>query len=150
MTNYILKAIEKFDYNKGFKFSTYFCNVLFRNLSRDKQVQIKKAHYEFDETISIAAEEETHQEQIASYNEAFLSNLITQLEIEDNSDGFKKRSRSIVLKKTYGICGERKHTLREVSQDLGVCHERIRQIRIQAEEFIKSNLNAFESYDPIF
>lgn len=149
---HLLKAIEKFDYNKGFKFSTYFCNVLFRNLSRDKQVQIQKTRnqYELDENISIAAEKETHQEKIESYNKVFLTNLIKQLEIEDNADGFKKRSRSVVLKRTYGICGERKHTLREVSQDLGVSHERIRQIRIQAEEYIKSNFDAFGIYDPTF
>ena len=159
---HLFKAIDKFDYNRGFKFSTYFCNVLFRNLSRDKQVQINKTmnHYELDEkTISVAAEDETHQERIASYNEVFLKNLIAKLEIEDNANRLKKRfrrcdsrhiSRSVVLKRTYGICGERKHTLREVSKDLGVSHERIRQIRIQAEEFIKSNFNTFELYDPMF
>ena len=56
----------------------------------------------------------------------------------------------MVLKRNYGLCGEKKQTLREIGEELGVSKERVRQIRMQAEDFVRQNINLFEFYDPTF
>ena len=145
---HLLKAIEKFDYRKGFKFSTYFCNVLFRNLSRDVSIKINKSRNQYELNSSAESAllmEDSFCEQRDIYNKRFFNRLLNQLEIEDSKSN--RKSRSMVLKRNYGLCGEKKQTLREIGEELGVSKERVRQIRMQAEDFVRQNINLFEFND---
>lgn len=146
---HMLKSIEGFDYRKGFKFSTYFSNALYRNLIKDVMAEKnKKKHFEED---ARSAEDspvfDFHESQKDFYNKDFTKKLFLFLE-NKNALGNKNL---LILKKYYGVCGEKRQTLREISKVLGLTTEGVRQIKLKTELFIQNNFEEFElKYDPVF
>lgn len=151
---YMFRSIDAFDHRKGFKFSTYFSMALYRNLSRDKKLERNKRKYygENDENIEEAPFFESYDAQVNSYNQEYLTKLFKELDSPKVQKIYKalgKRNLEI-LKKYYGVCGEKAHTLKEISEVIGLTKERVRQIKIKTENFIRTNHKEFLKYDSIF
>lgn len=139
---YMLKSIDRFDYRKGFKFSTYFSTVLYRNLSRDKKLKQNKRKYHGQtiEKIDDLSFTEQYEDQKNIYNKKFIESLFSKLKSDKKG--------LTILKKYYGVCGEKQHTLRQLSEILGTSTETIRQIKMKTELLIKNKVEL--EYDPIF
>lgn len=146
---HMIKIIDRFDYRKGFKFSTYFSHAIFKNLIRDTGSERNKKDRYYRELSNgeelISCDDGSN----FIYDQVFVKKLFCFLE----SSSFEKMKISdfLILKKYYGVCGENKHTLKDLSKELGVSKERVRQIKLKAEIFIKNNIGKFEiKYDPVF
>jgi RNA polymerase sigma factor (sigma-70 family) len=134
---HLMKAIDYFDYRKNYKFSTYFFNVLFRNLYRDK-IAIKK-HVELKESIDV---EFVHdfKEKRNDYNAEFIKNALFLLEQEQKDFSF-------IIKKCYGLCGEKRATDTDIAKQLGISRTTLQRIKNKAINTLKK---LSLSYDPIY
>lgn len=123
----LLNAVDKFDFSRGFRFSTYATHAvrrhLYRHLLRDQKRTRREQGVDSELLNEIAAApgdvDEKPVVQIAS--EAF-RDWIGQLD---------PRHRAIVLAR-YGLDGARPQTLRELTGSIGLSKERIRQLQLDA------------------
>jgi RNA polymerase primary sigma factor len=125
----LMKAVEKFDYTRGFKFSTYATWALQKNYSREYQTQARRAdrfRTGHDEPLDWAADQRTNGselERVQAQREAQVEQILSCL---------TDRERAIIAKR-YGLSGPFEgQTLKEVGIDLGVSKERIRQLEGRA------------------
>lgn len=143
---HMLRAIDHFDYTKNFKFSTYFVNVLYRNLYRDKQNFFKNSLFELDE-ISCPSESISFTAQNEKYNIEFVGKLLDSLEKYKPKSGRKNSKLGAeVLKKIYGICGEKKIQQKDIAKKLGLSRTTIQNI---VEDAIKKLQKMQFIYDPL-
>jgi RNA polymerase sigma factor (sigma-70 family) len=157
---HLMKAIEYFDYRRGFKFSTYCVWVLRSNLSRDsatmfeKRISLYESLYENSEEKfePVDNRTENYREVNENYNKSFINEIL-----EDFKKKYSKLSGSSgraviadkrveVLKKVYGLDGGKPLTLEEASKTLGVSRARVGQLRLDTIKMLKK-LNY--TYDPI-
>jgi RNA polymerase sigma factor (sigma-70 family) len=137
---HMMRAIDFFDYNRGFKFSTYFTNVLKRNLRRDSGILDK-----YTSKLNLIGEIVSKKEQDLvetnhPYNKKFISEIFKLL--KDRSD--YKRDVEI-LKKYHGVDYPKEHTLAEIGNEFGISKERVRQIKESCLEYLRDH----SIYDPL-
>lgn len=130
----LMKAVEKFDYYRGNRFSTYASWAIWRNFARSipderryldhfRPVEIDAFEGHIDDRESLWQQERADSERRAQVDR-FLS------ELDD-------RERTI-LELRYGLDSqERPQTLRQVGREIGVTKERIRQIETRALEKLR-------------
>jgi RNA polymerase primary sigma factor/RNA polymerase sigma factor len=125
----LMRAVEKFDYALGNKFSTYATWAIKKNFARAYNNRVKQEsrfRTSHDETLDTAAEERANPysaELAQERNAADVTNILNCL---------SEREREIVVKR-FGLSGlAPAQTLQEVGADLGVTKERIRQIEKRA------------------
>jgi len=121
----ILKSVDYFDPNRGFKFSTYATWVLKRNLYR-----ALKSWRNFEERNSTCLNESGTQEAVFNH---------------DFEVVFEQTDRLLVIKKLLNLCNEREKKVIErrffeskklidIASEFGLSKERIRQIETRALE----------------
>jgi len=125
----LIQAVEKFDYIRGNRFSTYATWAIMRNYARSLPDE-KRYHERFLPTDSDVFEWTVDERPDAVYEER------NQLEREAQVDRFLQelddREQHIIVNR-FGLGREvQPQTLREVGDEMGVTKERIRQIEIRA------------------
>jgi len=126
---HMLKSIEYFDYRLNFKFSTYYVNVLKRNLHRDYSNYRK-----LEERFTGIEEPETLQQQKEDFAVVELKNKhnreVVERVFEIIRSNMKNADAKItILKYYFGIDQEEGMTLQDVGKIFDVSKERIRQIK---------------------
>jgi RNA polymerase sigma factor (sigma-70 family) len=129
----LLRAIEKFDVARGFKFSTYACRAILKAFSR---ASMKQSRYrqrfpaEFDPEMERSDYMENRRERVEAdcveqLRDIILKNAADLNEVEQ-----------VVIRERFAVCDgpETAHpkTLEEVGQLIGVTKERVRQIQNKA------------------
>ncbi|MFC1636692.1 sigma-70 family RNA polymerase sigma factor, partial [Planctomycetota bacterium] len=139
----LMRAVEKFDYSRGFRFGTFASWIITKDFARKIPAQrrqlgkatttaLEKIHHDLkaEEAVDFAAMERAHQS-------------LTQV-IEDN---LTKRERYIILNR-FGLVGSpiRKETktLKQIGEDLGLTKERIRQLELIALQKLRQSLSSEE------
>jgi RNA polymerase primary sigma factor len=125
----LLRAIDKFDYDRGFRFSTYATQVVRRNSYRmvmTKQKERQKQAASLEETgLDVESPDRSSSiddvrwEQLRSR----LSNLLSLLD----------RREQLIIRARFSLGGHRKvQTLQRLADILGVSKERVRQLEKRA------------------
>lgn len=138
--NFILiRAVERFDYSRGFRFSTYATHSvereLLRLLGKGRKRQLTEVSTSSEillETVEDPIVSEFHAEQDRRVR--YVRSLIESVSPE--------RERRIVISR-FGLNSERSRTLREIGEEMGLSKERIRQLQIRAVE----RLQQFAKYE---
>ena len=130
----LLRAIEKFDYMRGFKFSTYASWAIMKNYARSipaEYTQMDRFRTGADELFSQSTDRRTDgiaEEAVNQKQHVALMGILSQL---------PTRERDIIVSR-FGLSeGAGPLTLQQVGTKLGVTKERIRQLEARALEKLR-------------
>jgi RNA polymerase primary sigma factor len=125
----LIRAVEKFDFGRGNKFSTYASWVIMKNFARtipDEHRQRDRFRTSYAEMFGVtedARSDQYEQESAQSRRESQVERILERLD---------EREQRIIISR-FGLSrGQEPLTLKEVGAEEGVTKERIRQIEARA------------------
>lgn len=139
----VLKSVDYFDWTKGYRFSTYATWVVKKNFFRDSKQKIIHAE-RFTHLDESRAEklnsrgEEYNQERDYGERQVLVKNLLKLLSEGDESTDRKRQVR--VLENYFGVNGTNRQTLEQISLEIGVTKERVRQLKEKGLLWIKQKV----------
>jgi len=123
----LLRAIDKFDVERGFRFSTYATHAIrrsfFRHFEREQKRTKLGVSSEHLELMVDPNDMSTLPEREQAQRESTLNRLVDQLEARDRH----------IIQERFGLGLHRSsRTLQSLADELGVCRERVRQLEQRA------------------
>lgn len=131
----LVQAVEKFDYSRGFRFSTYATHAIrrtfFRRMAR-RQKEKSRLMFGDAELLQTAPQPAADGCQAGPADLALFEALVEQM-----SDHLNEREITI-LKARYSLeTGAEAPTLQTLARQLGICKERVRQLQIRAVDKLR-------------
>jgi RNA polymerase primary sigma factor/RNA polymerase sigma factor len=130
----LMRAVEKFDYSRGAKFSTYATWAIQRNNARRFADDIKhRIRFQTSHDNALADSPQQHfdpvqAERAQDERADRVARVLEQLDIRDRQ----------IIERRYGLGGNLDaQTLKEVGTELGVSKERVRQLETRAMERLR-------------
>lgn len=129
----LIRAVEKFDYSRGNKFSTYASWAIMKNFARtipEENYRRDRFVTGHDEMFDSAADnriDEHEYETAHSRNQEAVRGMLGRLD---------DRERKIMVSR-FGLDGGREMTLEQLGKELGITKERVRQIESRAQEKLR-------------
>jgi len=139
----LLRAVDKFDVSRGFKFSTYACRAILKAFSRSG-VKLSKYRQMFPTDFDPKLEKSDHQERKRDEHEDDCVDELKHI-IQSNRAELSDIEQEVIQHR-FAINKEQTSpdatplTLEQVGRIIGVTKERVRQIQNKALEKIRSTL----------
>ncbi|MEI7920527.1 MAG: sigma-70 family RNA polymerase sigma factor [Planctomycetota bacterium] len=129
----LMRAVEKFDFSRGNKFSTYASWAIVKNFARS--IPEENHHRDrfvtgHEEMFEAAADNRSDEQEI----ELVHKNL--RLTVQGLLSHLDPRERHIIQRR-FGLGGTEESTLEALGRELGITKERVRQIESRAQEKIR-------------
>jgi RNA polymerase primary sigma factor len=129
----LIRAVEKFDYSRGNKFSTYASWAIMRNFARTipredhRRDRYVTGNDEMFEAAADSRADEHEQESVHQRMKAAVQQLLDRLD---------DREQRIIISR-FGIDGSDALTLEQLGRELGITKERVRQLETRAQEKLR-------------
>jgi RNA polymerase primary sigma factor len=123
----LMRAVEKFDYARGNKFSTYATWAIMKNFARsipDAKTHRQRYMTGYDELFEAKADVRTDEQEVLAAADAAKARVTRLL------DHLDARTRDVIRMRT-GIDGSEEMTLEQIGQHFGITKERVRQINVR-------------------
>jgi RNA polymerase primary sigma factor len=136
----LLRSVEKFDCNRGFKFSTYACRAILKAFSR-QGMKLSKYRQRFPTDFDPAMEKSNHHETVREQHVKESADEVKYVFM--NNDAALTPVERTVIHHRFGLGGAAPMdplTLEQVGQIIGVTKERVRQIQNKALEKLRFHL----------
>lgn len=138
----LLRAVDKFDAGRGYKFSTYACRAILKAFSR-QGMKLSKYRQRFPTDFDPKLERSNFLEIKRSSFEKDAAEEVKRIVMENRAD--LSDVERTVIEHRFGLESgelEKPMTLEQVGQIIGVTKERVRQIQNKAMEKIRLQLEA--------
>ncbi|MEX2217699.1 MAG: sigma-70 family RNA polymerase sigma factor [Phycisphaerales bacterium] len=138
----LLRAVDKFDAGRGYKFSTYACRAILKAFSR-QGMKLSKYRQRFPTDFDPKLERSNFLETKRNTFEKDAAEEVKRIVLENRAD--LTDVERTVIEHRFGLesgDGEKPMTLEQVGQIIGVTKERVRQIQNKAMEKIRLQLEA--------
>ena len=133
----LIRAVEKFDFSRGNKFSTYASWAIMKNFARtipEENYRRDRFVTGHDEMFEAAADNRTDEHE---YENALKR---MQEAVKGMLGHLDDRERRIIISR-YGLNGASEQTLEQLGRELGITKERVRQIESRAQEKLRKIAN---------
>jgi RNA polymerase primary sigma factor len=129
----LIRAVEKFDFSRGNKFSTYASWAIMKNFARTipeenyRRDRFVTGHEEmFEAAADNRADEHEYESALKRMQEA-VKGMLGRLD---------DRERKIIISR-FGLGGASEQTLEQLGRELGITKERVRQIESRAQDKLR-------------
>jgi RNA polymerase primary sigma factor len=139
----LIRAVEKFDFSRGFKFSTYASWAIMKNFARtipeekSRRDRFVTGHEEMFEAAAGHRSDEHEYESDQRRNQEAVQGMLGRL---------NDRERQILVSR-FGLGGAIELTLEQLGKELGISKERVRQIESRAHAKLRKFALELE-FDP--
>jgi RNA polymerase primary sigma factor len=129
----LIRAVEKFDYSRGNKFSTYASWAIMKNFARTipeenyRRDRFVTGHEEMFEAAADNRTDEHEYESALKRMQEAVKGMLGRLD---------DRERKIIISR-FGLGGASEQTLEQLGRELGITKERVRQIESRAQEKLR-------------
>jgi RNA polymerase sigma factor (sigma-70 family) len=136
----LLRAVDKFDAGRGYKFSTYACRAILKAFSR-QGMKLSKYRQRFPTDFDPKLEKSNFLEMKRNTFEKDAAEEVKRIVLDNRAD--LTDVERTVIEHRFGLEsgeGDKPMTLEQVGQIIGVTKERVRQIQNKAMEKIRVEL----------
>jgi RNA polymerase sigma factor (sigma-70 family) len=131
----LIRAVEKFDFGRGFKFSTYASWAIMKNFARtipDEKHRKERFVTGHDEVFDVAPDTRTDEHEMVASKERATHSVNRLLEY------LEPREREIIRMRAGLDSHAKGMTLEEIGEQFGITKERVRQLNARAMKKLRS------------